>query len=91
MPIMDEMPKVNGNALLPVVREQIDEAVQRIMEVVNKTRPGELITGSEEAVRDIGHELTRAVYEAALQQRITAAEAAFPPSGGRDDRSQEAQ
>lgn len=88
---MDDMPKVNGNALLPAVREQIEDAVQRIMEAVNNTRPGELITGSEEAVRDIGHEFTRAVYEAALQQRITAAEAAFPPSTGRDDRSQKTQ
>jgi hypothetical protein len=58
------------------------------MEAVNNTPPGELITASEEAVRDIGHELTRAVYEAALQQRITAAEAAFPPSRGKNDGSQ---
>lgn len=88
---MDEMPKVDVASLLPVVREQIDEAVRKIMQAVNNAAAGELITGSEEAARDIGHELTRAVYEAALQQRITAAEAAFPPSGGPDDRSQAAQ
>lgn len=84
---MDEMPKVDVKALWPVVRERMEEAVQQIMQAVNSTAPGELITGSEEAARDIGHELTRAVYEAALQQRITAAEAAFPPSGGPDDGS----
>jgi hypothetical protein len=87
MPIMDEMPKVAVESLMPVVREQVEDAVKKIMEAVNHTRPGELIAGSEEAVREIGHELTRAVYEAALQQRITAAEAAFPPSAGGADGS----
>ena len=88
---MDEMPKVDVTTLMPLVREQIEEAVQKIMQAVNNTAPGELITGSEEAARDIGHELTRIIYESALQQRITAAEAAFPPSGGPDDGSQAAQ
>jgi hypothetical protein len=84
---MDELPKVDVNSLLPLVREQIEAAVVKIMQSVNDTRPGELITGSEEAARDIGHELTRVIYEAALQQRITAAEAAFSPSARRDDGS----
>jgi hypothetical protein len=91
MPIMEEMPKVAAESLMPAVREQVEDAVKRIMEAVNQTKPGELITGSEEAVRDIGHELVRAVYEAALQQRITAAEAAFPPSAGCADGSSEAE
>jgi hypothetical protein len=82
---MDEMPKVDVNSLLPLVREQIETAVAQMMQAVNDTPPGELITGSEESAREIGHELTRAIYEAALQQRITAAEAAFSPSAGRDD------
>jgi hypothetical protein len=82
---MEELPKVDVNSLLPLVREQVEAAVVKMMQAVNETRPGELITGSEEAAREIGHELTRAIYEAALQQRITAAEAAFPPSArGRD-------
>ncbi len=90
MLILEEMPKGAAESLMPVVREQVEEAVRKIMEAVNGTRPGELIAGSEEAVRDIGHELTRAVHEAALQQRITAAEAAVPPSAGRHDGSQAA-
>ena len=82
---MEEMPRVAAESLMPVVREQVEEAVRRIMEAVNRAQPGELITGSEEVVRDVGHELVRAVYEAALQQRIVAAEAAFPPSAGSAD------
>jgi hypothetical protein len=84
---MDDLPKVDVNALLPLVREQVEAAVVQMMQAVNDARPGELITGSEEAAREIGHELTRAIYEAALQQRITAAEAAFPPSAGGHDGS----
>lgn len=89
--MMNELPQVAAESLMPVVRERVEDAVQRIMEAVNQTRPGELIAGSEESVRDIGHELVRAVYEAALQQRITAAEAAFPPSAGVADGSTEAE
>ncbi len=87
---MDELPKVAAESLLPVVREQVEDAVKTIMESVNPTKPGELITGSEEAVRDIGQELVRVVYQAALQERITAAEAAFSPSAGGADGSAEA-
>lgn len=82
---MDELPKVDANSFLPALREQFEEAVKQMMQAVNDAPPGELITASEEAARDIGHELTRAVYESALQQRITAAEAAFPPSTGKSD------
>ena len=88
---MNEMPKIAAESLLPVVRERMEDAVRKIMDAVNSTQPGELITGSEEAARDIGHELVRGVYEAALQQRITAAEAAFSPSAGGDDRPQAAE
>jgi hypothetical protein len=87
---MNELPKVQVSSLFPEVRERVEKAVERMMEAVNQARPGELITGSEEAVRDIGHDLIREVYEAALQKRITAAEAAFSPSAGHGDRTQEA-
>jgi hypothetical protein len=88
---MDEFPKVKLSSLFPDVRERVEQAVEKMMEAVNQTRPGELISGSEEAIRDIGHELIREIYEAALQKRITAAEAAFSPSTGRNDRAQKTQ
>lgn len=41
-------------------RERLEQVVVvEMMEAVNRARPGELITGSEEAVRDLGHELVR--------------------------------
>ena len=87
---MDELPKVEASSLFPEIRERVEQAVEKMMEAVNHTRPGELITGSEEAIRDIGHGLIREIYEAALQKRITAAEAAFSPSAGHKHGTQKA-
>jgi len=44
-----------------------------------------LIAGSEEQVRDLCAEMRRKVFERALQKRVDAAEAAFPPSASSDD------
>lgn len=88
---MDEMPKVDVKALLPVVREQIEEAVQKIMQAVNNAAAGELITGSPEAARGIGHELTRAVYRSGVATANHGGGSRFPPSGGPDDGSSSTQ
>jgi hypothetical protein len=88
---MDDVPQVKSGLLLPAVREQVEDAVRKIMEAVNAAPAGELIAASEEAVRDITGQLRRQLFEAALQQRIDAAEAAFPPSGGHDVREEETQ
>ena len=88
---MDDVPQVKTELLIGVVREQMEDAVRKIMEAVNAAPAGELIAGSEEAVRDITGELRRQLFEAAIPQRIDAAEAAFPPSGGREVRAEETQ
>lgn len=88
---MDDVPQVKSELLMPAVREQVEDAVRKIMEAVNAAPAGALIAASEEAVRDITGQLRRQLFEAALQQRITAAEAAFPPSGGCEVREEETQ
>lgn len=88
---MDDVPQVKSELLLPAVREHVEDAVRRIMEAVNAAPAGALIAASEEAVRDITGQLRRQLFEAALQQRINAAEAAFPPSGGCEVREEETQ
>ena len=85
---MDAVPQVKTELLMGVVREQVEEAVRKVMEAVNAAPVGELIAGSEEAVRDITGELRQQLFEAAIQQRIDAAEAAFPPSSGRHVREE---
>jgi hypothetical protein len=49
---------------------------------MNAATPGRLIADTEEPVRQALAALSRAAYEAALQQKIDAAEASFPPSAG---------
>lgn len=88
---MDDVPQVKSELLMPAVREQVEDAVRKIMEAVNAAPSGSLIAASEEAVRDITGQLRRQLFEAALQQRINAAEAAFPPSGGCEVREAETQ
>jgi len=88
---MDDVPQVKSELLMPAVREQVEDAVRKIMEAVNAAPAGDLIAASEEAVRDITGRLRQQLFEAALQQRIDAAEAAFSPSGGRQVREEETQ
>ena len=86
---MDDVPQVKLELLMPAVQEPLEDAVRKIMAAVNAAPAGALIAASEEAVRDITGQLRRQLFEAALQQRINAAEAAFSPSGGREVRPEE--
>ena len=56
------------------------------MEAVNDAPDGQWIAGSEEQVRDLSAEMRRRIFERALQKRVDAAEAAFPPSARSDHR-----
>jgi hypothetical protein len=78
---------VSPEALKRDLHGMVDGLAEQIMGAVNGARKGQLINDSEEPVRVVGHEFIRAAFEAAIQQKIAAAEAAFSPSGGHDDRS----
>jgi len=56
-----------------------------------RRRPGRIIAGSEERVRDLFADLRQEAFEQAVQMRMDAAEAAFPPSEGPDDRAMQTQ
>ena len=83
---MDELPKISAEALKVFLHRRVDEVAEKVIDAVNGAKPGQLITDSEEQVRDIMGELRRAVFETAVQQKVDAAEAAFPPSGEPQDR-----
>ena len=63
----------------------MEQYLQEVMDAVNNAADGEWIAGSEEQVRDLSAEMRRHVFEAAVQKRVDAAEAAFPPSAPSDD------
>ena len=71
---------ISATQLKALLHDKVDDIAERIVAAVNAAAPGRLIADSEERVRQAMAELTRAAYEAALQQKVNAAEAAFSPS-----------
>jgi hypothetical protein len=67
------------------MKQDVEQYLKEVMETVNQAPDGEWIAGSEERVRDLSAEMRRRVFERAVQQRVDAAEAAFPPSAPSDD------
>jgi hypothetical protein len=63
----------------------------RVADAVNGAPPGRVIAGSEEQVRDLFADFRQQAFEAAVQMRLDAAEAAFPPSEGPGHRPDQAQ
>ncbi len=73
-----DAPKVDPKQFVESCREEMEAHLQAVMQAVNDAPDGEWIAGSEEQVRDLSAEFRKRVFEQAVQQRIDAAEAAFP-------------
>lgn len=82
---MCQSPRVSPDEFAELMREEVDQYLKQIMEAVNQAPDGEWISGSEEQVRDITAAMRERIYEQAVQTRVDAAEAAFPPSAPSDD------
>lgn len=78
-------PKMSRDEYVRVMRQRVEEVLGTIADAVNDAAPGQVVAGSEEKVRDLFATLRREAFEQALQMRIDAAEAAFPPSEGPGD------
>jgi hypothetical protein len=81
---MDVLPKISRDQFIASMRGQVEELLGGVADAVNAAPDGQIINASEEKVRDLFARSRQAAYEAALEARIDAAEAAFPPSGGPD-------
>ena len=82
---MNPTPRVPPEQLVESMKEDMERYVKEVMEAVNQAPDGEWIAGSEERVRDLSAEMRRRIFERAVQQRVNAAEAAFPPSAPSND------
>ena len=82
---MNPTTQVAPEKFVETMKDEIEQYAKDVMEAVNKAPDGAWIAGSEERVRDLSAEMRRKVFERALQQRVDAAEAAFPPSAASDD------
>jgi hypothetical protein len=79
---MQSDPKLSRDGFILAMRKKMEEALGKVADAVNGAPPGRIIAASEEEVRDIFAGLRKDAFEAALQMRVNAAEAAFPPSEG---------
>ena len=77
---MNPTPRVPPEELVESMKDEIEQYVKEVMAAVNEAPDGEWIAGSEERVRNLSAEMRRRIFERAVQKRVDAAEAAFPPS-----------
>jgi hypothetical protein len=82
---MEPVAKLSREAYVEAMRAKLEEVLGRVADAVNDAPPGRVIAGSEEHVRDLFAAFRRQAYEMAVQMRVDAAEAAFPPSAGPAD------
>ena len=83
---MGATPQVPPEEFAESMKQEMEVYLKKVMEAVNVAKDGEWIAGSEEEVRQLSAEMRRRVFEAAIQKRTDAAEAAFPPSAGSEER-----
>lgn len=82
-----DVPKMTAESLKPMLLAQVEVFAEQMADAVNNAPNGALIDGSEEAARNVIQAFGLAAYQAALQKRIDAAEAAFSPSAESQDQT----
>jgi hypothetical protein len=82
---------MSRDAFITQMRAKVEEALGRVADAINAAPPGQIISGSEEPVRDLFADLRKHAFETGLQMRVDAAEAAFSPSEGPEHRPDQAQ
>ena len=83
---METSPRVSPQQFADSMKQEFEEFAKNVMDAVNDAPDGKWIAGSEEQVRDLCAKMRQRVFEKALQKRVDAAEAAFPPSAPSNDR-----
>jgi hypothetical protein len=82
---MKTSPRVSPQQFTESMKQEFEEFATKVMDAVNDAPDGQWIADSEEQVRNLCAEMRRKIFERALQKRLDAAEAAFPPSARSDD------
>src|SRR5215212_1487373 len=77
--VMQPAPQISREGYVRVMRQRAEELLGQVADAVNAAAPGQVVSGSEEQVRDLFARLRREAFERAVQMRVDAAEAAFPP------------
>ena len=89
--IMQPMPKLDREAFVAQMRTEMEAMLAKVADAINNAPDGHIIAASERPVFDLFAEMRHKAYEAGIQMRTDAAEAAFSPSAGRRDETQPSQ
>ena len=79
---MEPMPKLDRDAYVAQLRQQMEAMLGQVADAINNAPDGQIIAGSECQVRDLFGTLRQRAFEVGLPMRTDAAEAAFSPSAG---------
>ena len=80
---MDELPKLDRESLRARMLAEFERTFAEVADAVDQAPRGRLIRDSEEPARVALDRFRQVMYEAAMQAKVDAAEAAFPPSAER--------
>jgi hypothetical protein len=69
------------------MRAEVDRVLKEVADAIDEAPRGRVIRDSEERARDALDRFRAVAYEKAMQLKVDAAEAAFPPSGQRNEPS----
>ena len=83
------LPKLDRKAYEEQVRAEFERALREVADAVDGAPRGRVIRDSEEKARDALDRFRQVAYEKAIQMKVNAAEAAFPPSEQRHDGKEE--
>jgi hypothetical protein len=83
---MDPLPQASADELIARLRGEFEQLCRAVTDAVNQAAPGRVLTDSEEKVRDLLARFREQTYQAAVQLRLDAAQAASPPSDSPADR-----
>jgi len=84
-----DLPKMDRNAYREQMRAEVERALREVADAVDNAPCGRVIRDSEEKARDALDRFRQIAYEKAVQMKVNAAEAAFPPSEQRGDGKEE--
>jgi hypothetical protein len=76
----DALPKLDRGKLRERLLAEFNQVVEEVADAVDGAPAGRVIRDSEEKARDVLDRFRQIAYEEALQAKVDAAEAAFPPS-----------
>lgn len=83
------VPRLDRTKLQERVRLELERVLKEVADAVDDAPRGRVIRDSENKVRDAMDGFRAFVYETTMQLKIDAAEAAFSPSGQREDRKEQ--